>query len=97
VKVPHHGSATSSSDAFVHALSPTMAVISVGRNNTYGHPAKSVVDRYRAAGTAIFRTDRDGAITVVTDGHSLRVTTFVNQREPVIFTLPRSNEGHEGL
>jgi competence protein ComEC len=74
--VPHHGSLTSSSAAFVTALAPTVAVISVGRSNAFGHPAPAVLARYQAAGTEIFRTDRDGAVTVDTDGTSLAVHTF---------------------
>lgn len=77
LKVPHHGSATSSTEPFVRALAPAIAVISVGRNNTYGHPSKTVVDRYRSIGSEIFRTDRDGAITITTDGVELNVMTFV--------------------
>ena len=84
VKVPHHGSLTSSSREFVDALSPSVAVISVGRGNRFGHPAPAVLERYRQAGAQIFRTDRDGAIEVATDGRSLEVSTFMGQR--MLFT-----------
>lgn len=80
LKVPHHGSATSSSARFVRALAPAVAVISVGRSNTYGHPAPVVVARYLEARAAIFRTDRDGAVTVDTDGFSLDVSTYLGRR-----------------
>ena len=80
VKVPHHGSATSSSEAFVRALSPRVAVVSVGRTNGFGHTAPVVLDRYRAVGSEIFRTDRDGAVMVDTDGYSLDVRTFTGRR-----------------
>jgi competence protein ComEC len=80
VKVPHHGSLTSSSREFVDALSPSVAVISVGRGNRFGHPAPEVIDRYRQSGARIFRTDQDGAIDVRTDGRSLEVSTFTGQR-----------------
>ncbi len=76
VKVAHHGSATSSSEAFVNAIRPAVAVVSVGRGNRFGHPAPDVIARYRATGAAIFRTDQDGAIAVDSDGASLRVRTF---------------------
>ena len=79
VKVPHHGSATSSSDGFVRGLSPDAAVISAGRGNRFGHPAPSVVERYRAAGVEIFRTDRDGAVSIATDGGSLDVRTHAGR------------------
>jgi len=80
VKAPHHGSRTSSSEAFVGAIRPQVLVISVGRGNHFGHPATEVVERYRAMGAEIFRTDRDGAVRVDTDGRSLSVTTFMGRR-----------------
>jgi competence protein ComEC len=76
VKIPHHGSLTSSSSEFVRALHPTVAVVSAGRGNHFGHPVPEVLERYRAVGVAIFRTDRDGAVTVDTDGMSINVRTF---------------------
>jgi competence protein ComEC len=79
VKVPHHGSTTSSSDQFIRALAPAVAVVSAGRGNTFGHPAPPVLSRYEAAGTAIFRTDRDGAVTIDTDGTSLNVRGFTGR------------------
>ena len=78
VKVPHHGSLTSSSEAFVKALQPTVAVVSAGRNNHFGHPAPEVLRRYEAEGAKVFRTDRDGAVFVESDGSSMNVWTFVN-------------------
>ena len=80
VKVPHHGSLTSSSREFVSALAPRAAIFSVGRSNNFGHPAPEVIDRYREAGAQIFRTDQDGAITVDTDGRALEIRTFMGQR-----------------
>jgi beta-lactamase superfamily II metal-dependent hydrolase len=74
--VPHHGSLTSSSPAFVNALKPTIAVISAGRGNHYGHPAPEVLQRYEAVGAQVFRTDLDGAVTLETDGFSVSVSTF---------------------
>src|SRR4029077_19092823 len=75
LKVPHHGSRTSSGAAFVAAVRPELAVMSVGADNHYGLPAPAVEARYRAAGVCVLRTDRCGAITVETDGTSLRVKT----------------------
>lgn len=80
LKVPHHGSATSSSQGFLEALRPDIAVISAGRGNTFGHPVPSVLERYRRIGAAIYRTDQDGAVTVETDGTTVRVTTFMGRR-----------------
>ena len=76
VKVPHHGSLTSSTTEFIRALHPRIAIVSVGRANRFGHPVPAVLDRYREAGAEVFRTDRDGAVTVDTDGYSLDVHTF---------------------
>jgi competence protein ComEC len=77
LKVPHHGSATSSTKEFLDLVRPTFAAISVGENNPFNHPAPAVIERLRAAGAQVFRTDRDGAITVTTDGESERVSTFL--------------------
>jgi competence protein ComEC len=80
LKVPHHGSATSSSQAFLDALRPDIAVISAGRGNPFGHPVASVLERYRNIGAAIYRTDQDGAVTVETDGNTVRVRTFTGRK-----------------
>jgi competence protein ComEC len=61
--VPHHGSRTSSTTAFIAAVHPRRAVIQVGYRSRYGHPAPDVVARYRAAGIALVRTDQCGAWT----------------------------------
>jgi competence protein ComEC len=67
VKVPHHGSPTSSTGSFVAATHPRLAVISCGPANAFGFPSPDVVERWRAAGADVARTDRDGAITVTID------------------------------
>jgi competence protein ComEC len=64
VKVPHHGSPTSSSEPFVAATRPRLAVISCGVANAFGFPAPSVVARWRGAGAEVLRTDLDGSVTV---------------------------------
>ncbi len=79
IKVPHHGSLTSSSRPFLDALSPRVAVFSAGRNNTFGHPAPDVVKRYQDIGAQIFQTDQDGAVIVDTDGYSVRVDSFAGR------------------
>jgi competence protein ComEC len=76
LKSPHHGSGTSSSDAFIQAIRPRVVVIGVGRANPYGHPLPHVLDRYRSVGAQVYRTDRDGQIDVVTDGQSLQMSTY---------------------
>jgi competence protein ComEC len=75
LKVPHHGSRTSSTAAFLAAVDPAIAVISVGADNRYGLPAPEVEERYRARGTCVLRTDRCGAIMIVSDGSAPRLET----------------------
>jgi competence protein ComEC len=62
--VPHHGSRTSSSDEFVAAVAPAIAVIPTGYRNRFGHPNTEVLERYAALRVNVLRTDRDGAVTV---------------------------------
>lgn len=80
VKAPHHGSAGSSSDAFVEATHPAAVIFSAGRRNPFGHPAPVVVDRYRAAGTQVFSTADDGAVVVDTDGAKVTMWTWNGRR-----------------
>jgi competence protein ComEC len=79
VKIPHHGSLTSSTSAFVRALHPEVAIVSAGRSNHFGHPVPDVLERYQDINAEIFRTDRDGAVTVATDGTSLDVDTYTGR------------------
>ena len=64
LKVPHHGSRTSSSRELIDAVRPEVAVVSVGERNRWGFPNAAVVARYRAANTRLYRTDRDGAVVL---------------------------------
>ena len=68
VKVPHHGSRTSSRPLLVRSTRPRVAVASLGSRNPFGYPHPSVVERYREAGALFLRTDRDGQVDVATDG-----------------------------
>jgi competence protein ComEC len=77
LKVPHHGSRTSSSKAFVEAATPQVAVASLGYHNRFAFPASEVVLRYAEQGTRFLRTDEAGAVTVVSDGRNYRVETAV--------------------
>ncbi|HEY6465900.1 MAG TPA: DNA internalization-related competence protein ComEC/Rec2 [Candidatus Acidoferrales bacterium] len=78
LKVPHHGSKTSSTEPFLAAVQPHVAAVSVGLNNAYGHPSESVVQRYAEDGVRLLRTDHDGAITALSDGRSIFVQAFLN-------------------
>jgi competence protein ComEC len=80
VKIPHHGSLTSSSREFIGALRPAVAIASAGRSNHFGHPVPEVLDRYRAIGAEVFRTDQDGAVTVDSDGYWIDVHAFTGRR-----------------
>src|SRR5207342_597581 len=62
--VPHHGSRTSSSPEFVAQVNPDIALVAAGFRNRFGHPKDDVLDRYRALGSRIYRTDLDGALLV---------------------------------
>lgn len=62
LKAPHHGSDTSSSQAFLRAVRPSKVIVSVGKHNTFGHPSLRVIRRYEQADMVILRTDRQGAI-----------------------------------
>lgn len=80
LKVPHHGSLTSSSHGFLRAARPSIAIVGVGRGNMYGHPSPYVVGRLQDAGAEMFRTDLDGQITVTTDGDVVQVRAYTGRR-----------------
>lgn len=73
VKVGHHGSNTSSSDAFVKSTGASYAIFSLGENNEYYHPHSKIVKRWKNAGASILRTDQCGTITICTDGDAISV------------------------
>jgi competence protein ComEC len=64
LKVAHHGSRTATTQAFVDAVRPRVAVASAGARNTYGHPAKPTLERLRASGARVYRTDQDGSVAI---------------------------------
>lgn len=73
LKVAHHGSKFSSSREFVQAVDPKHAVIQVGRNNRYGHPAYRTLRTLENAGAEVFRNDLDGDIKIVSDGKNFKI------------------------
>jgi competence protein ComEC len=72
LKVPHHGSRTSSTPAFLDAVHPSEAVISVGAYNPYHHPSSPVLETYEDRGVDVLRTDQSGEVVYLTDGTTLR-------------------------
>jgi len=77
LKVGHHGSKNSTMPGFLAAVHPRVAVISAGEDNPYGHPNPELLERLESAGIRILRTDRDGAVHVLTDGKQLEISCFV--------------------
>lgn len=73
LKVGHHGSNTSTTDGFLSAIKPQVAVIEVGAKNRYGHPRKEVLDRLEKNGIKYYRTDTDGMVEIISDGTSFQI------------------------
>jgi competence protein ComEC len=71
--VPHHGSRTSSSEAFIEAVAPRWAVVTAGYRNRFGHPTREVLARYEQAGVRVLRTDLDGATEIILKQDSVLV------------------------
>lgn len=91
LKVPHHGSKTSSTKAFIDAVSPSIAVISVGKDNKYGHPSALVLDRYERAYSRILRTDQLGRIRLSTDGQNIQWPKPCNPLQSLVFSCGSEN------
>jgi competence protein ComEC len=79
LKVGHHGSAYGSSPAFIAAVHPRYAIISVGRHNLFGHPAPSTIETLERFGASLYRTDENAAVTVLTDGDALSVRPLLGE------------------
>jgi competence protein ComEC len=82
LKSPHHGSRTSSSEEFLSAVRPEVVVVCAGRGNIYGVPHPEIIERYRAVGARILRTDEDGAIEISVAGRSLVIRTAASPPRP---------------
>jgi competence protein ComEC len=76
LKVPHHGSKSSSTAFFLDAVRPQYAICSVGERNRYGFPSEMVIKRYQERGCPVLRTDRLGAIRLLTDGHRCWIRSY---------------------
>ena len=81
LKVGHHGSKNSTTPEFLAAVYPQLTIISAGAEEPYGHPRRKLRERLQAAGVNVLRTDRNGAIHVLTDGEKLEVSCFPNCRD----------------
>jgi competence protein ComEC len=88
LKVPHHGSASSSTASFIAAVHPAAAVISDGYLNNFHFPAAAVVERYFEAGSILMRTDLDGAVMVDATPERMTVRTFRNRRGGSVVIVP---------
>jgi competence protein ComEC len=83
LKVGHHGSKNSTMPEFLAAVRPRVGIISAGEGNPYGHPDAALLERLENAGVRILRTDRDGAVHVLTDGGGLEISCFTGCSEAV--------------
>jgi len=96
LKVGHHGSSTSTSSAFLKAVSPKYAIISVGTGNDYGHPAASTLSRLSGDGVPVFRADQDGTIVATCDRESVTFDKSMPASTPsteVPATQPSTSSG----
>ena len=94
LKAGHHGSASSTSAAFLAAVRPKAVLISVGEGNTYGFPSPEVLERCRSAGAEVFRADIDGAVEICADGRRLLVRKAVGSaaKRDADFRLTRTTK-----
>jgi Predicted hydrolase (metallo-beta-lactamase superfamily) len=82
LKVGHHGSNSSSSMAFLAKVQPKYAVISVGKDNSYGHPASTTIDKLANIGAKVFRTDQAGTIVIESDGTNITTNAIASEVQP---------------
>jgi len=78
IKIPHHGSKTSSTREFIQAIDPETAVISVGANNSFNHPNDEVMERLGEEAITALRTDQKGALEITSNGEFIRIKNYVN-------------------
>ena len=90
MSVPHHGSKGSSTEAFLEKAKPEHAIVSVGANNSYGHPTADALNRYNAIGSKVYRTDQLGDIVIKTDGN----TATINGNNVDTLGMPSDITGH---
>ncbi len=98
LKVAHHGSEYSSTQGFLDAVRPKIALVSVGTDNRYHHPGRDTMDRLTAMGISIYRTDLAGAVTLTSTGHGVTVQTQKASRAvaPAVVADASSPRGNPG-
>lgn len=84
LKVPHHGSNTSSTEELLDIIKPEIGVISLGRNNFYGHPNVEVLERYNKLGTEVYRTDTEGMILVKLFNRDKVILPYINDKHSFV-------------
>ncbi|WP_395858240.1 ComEC/Rec2 family competence protein [Desulfofundulus sp. TPOSR] len=82
LKVGHNGSSSSTAPAFLKAVAPKYAVISVGAGNDYGHPHKETLAKLANAGIHVYRTDRDGTVVFTSDGKNITIEKLSSTIRP---------------
>ena len=82
LKVGHHGSSSSTTQAFLKAVTPKYAVISVGAGNDYGHPHKETLAKLKNAGVQVYRTDLDGTVAFTSDGKTITIEKLGSTVKP---------------
>lgn len=89
---PHHGSNSSSSEAFLNTINPRIVLISVGEGNIYNLPNAEVVERYNKLQAEVYRTDIHGAIEIISDGSSFKIRTASSPSSRTIFSILNAPE-----
>jgi competence protein ComEC len=90
--VPHHGSQGSSSESFIDAVHPVLAIVSAGYRNRFGHPRGRVIERYAARNIALLRTDRGGAIRIELNAKGVKASAWRDSHPRYYRTSPRLTE-----
>lgn len=91
LKVPHHGSNTSSGVDFLNRIRPDIGFVSVGRNNSFGHPHKEIVDRYMDMNVEFYRTDKLGFINLTMERDNYWITPFLKEKLSIIYIMEYLN------